>query len=315
MKKLILAISVIAAFASCEKQTAKVETGMIKVTPMVEKVNDNSIGKKDAVNRGTVPVYVSAINVNTNMDGRTTDTHFDIVDDGSGVDAFVLEDVPLGYNTIAAVTEPNAPVLRHFFRGNGFGVDGDALNENSIVWTILDAAVKRFHDDAAEYTQDNIPPYAIYNGSATTTLIDGVEANVAINMDTEYARSVFSVQAEKGFDLAHYTVVVVADFKQMDGNVVYHNVVNYASGAQAVYGIWSDEDSKGACYIDLNFKWYADEDLSTVLNEKTATIPLTAKVDMYTRITLNRSSFVMENVGLTFDFDTIDPDEEDILID
>lgn len=307
MKKLVLAIAVIASFASCEKQAQVEETGAIKVAPIVKTSTDGSVAKKGAVNRGDVPVYVSAINVNTNMAGRTTDTHFDIVDDGSGVDGFEITDVPLGTNVIAAITEPSAPVLRKFFQVSGadysFG-DGPSLTEDQR-GLVLSEVVKTLNAAGAHYTQNNIPPYAIYTGSTTVDLVEGLEITAPINMDTQYGRTYFSIATENAADMNDYTVKIRATFYDVDGNQVYSNPVTYASGTQLAIGIWSDEKSVGGSTIKLDFEWYADVDLNTVLNSKSVTLNVNAKEDAYVAINLKRSTFVLEKMGLNFAFDPI----------
>ena len=307
MKKLVLAIAVIAAFASCEKQAKVEETGAIKVAPIVQTTTDSSVGKKGAVNRGNVPVYVSAINVNTNMAGRTTDTHFDIVDDASGVDGFEITDVPLGTNVITAVTEPAAVTLRRMFQASGQDFDfedGEFTTEEQRGWA-LSQVVKIANAAGAHYTQDRIPPYAIYTGSTTVSLVEDMEITAPINMDTQYGRTFFSIAAENIADMNDYTVKIRATFFDAEGNQVYSNPITYAGGGQRIIGIWSDELSIQGATMVITFDWYADVDLDTVLNSKSVTLNVNAKEDAYVAINLKRSTFVLETMGLDFAFDPI----------
>ena len=315
MKKLVLAIAVVAAFASCEKQAEQVETGMLSITPLVE--GTSNVDKKSGdVERGTTPVYVSSIDVNTNMNGLTTDTHFNIVEDGTvgAKSGYVIEDVPLGTNTISAVTSPaDGITLRRMFQTSSSSITLPDWTQNAVLGRLAAIAIDHGYDGFKNYTQDNIPPYAIYTGSVSTLLVDDNVANVNIPMDTEFGRSLFSIGAENAYDLANYNVTIRAKYYDANGTVVYNHQVIIDKGLTATIGMWSDELSVEGAKIEFAMEWRADG-AADVLKTATATINVHAKSDMYTKIVLKRSTFVVEQTGLTFSYEPIVSGDEDIVI-
>ncbi|MCK5788555.1 MAG: hypothetical protein KAH32_06130 [Chlamydiia bacterium] len=316
MKKLVLAIAVVASFASCEKQAKQVETGMLSITPLVE--GTNNVDKKSGdVERGTTPVYVSGIEVTTNMNGLTTDNHFNIVEDGApgAASGYVIEDVPLGMNTISAVTNPADDVrTRRVFFTTSSDAHHAALWNASEAWgAIVAEAVKLGYWWANKYNVDNVPPYAIYEGSTTALLVDDEVADVHLDMDTDYGRSIYSIGFENVYDLNAYNVEISSKFYDKNDNEVYNHQVVIDRGNQATMGLWSDELSVEGAYIKLELQWRADG-ASDVLKSAEVIIPIRAKKDMYSKIVINRTSFVVEQTGLTFSYDPIVPGDEDIII-
>ncbi|MCK5789107.1 MAG: hypothetical protein KAH32_08910, partial [Chlamydiia bacterium] len=299
-------------FTSCEKEAKVGKTGSIKVTPMVESTLDANMGKKGTVERGTTPVYVSGITVDTKMGSRNTHTEFDIVENGTegAASGFIIDDVPLGLNTITAVTSPAEDVkLSLVFKGFGKYETPDWSDpeaQGAEITRLLRAAYK----GTANSYNDNIPPYAIYTGSTTATISDMVETDVNIDMDTRYGRLIFCVYPENAYDLADYNVMITADFFDKNDEVVYHNQVLYDAAGQSVTGVWSDENAVHGAKIVLKFQWRADGN-GEVLKEESVTMKMAKKQDKFVKIGLMRSSFVMEESGLSFIFDPIVSTDDD----
>jgi len=319
MKKLLLSVAVLATvFTSCEKEAEVVKTGTLQFNAQTE---IKSVGKKSGnVERGTTPVYISSIDVKTNMNGRKTENHFNIVEDSTAGAAsnFIIEDVPLGQNVISAVTNPAEDItLRRMFQTSSVTPPAHwRLNE--YMGHLAAVAIDNGYEGFKNYTQGNIPPYAIYTGTAHALLVDDEVANVNIPMDTKYGRSLYSIGAENVYDLAHFNVTIRAKYFDADGNEVYNHQVRIDKGLTATIGMWSDELSTEGAKIVFTMEWRSDDPdnigLDTVLNTETATINIHAKSDMYTKIILKRSTFVVEETGLTFDFEPIVTGDEDIVI-
>lgn len=304
---LVTVLTVATVLTSCTKDKVAVtnKVSSIELTPNVLEPS----GKN--VNRNTIPLYVSSIEVETDMNGLTTSTDFDLVKDG-GSEGFIINDVPLGTNTITATTAPAEDItLRRVFFSTGTKVMNWDVNE--VLGRIAAELVENGYYWSNRYNVENIPPYAVYTGETTALLVDGEVADIKLDMDTNYGRSIYSIGVENTYDLANYNVDIRSKFYDAEGTEVYNHQVILDNGNSTVMGLWSDELSVEGAKIEVTFIWRADGS-KDVVNTKSIIIPIKAKEDTYTKIVLNRSTFVVEETGLTFSFKPIENKNQEVIL-
>ena len=287
MKKLVLAIAVVASFASCEKQADVVGTGSVGFTPIVE--NATAIGKKGGVERGDIPVYIKAINVTAQNGSQVNEFNYELTDGAGDPTDFVMTGLPLGYTSFDAVTTP-ADMSKFAKTKFTFGVNlkseleaiiatdrfqdwlaahsefgeviADLENDNAakaIAAYIKNKMYRTANPEADKDTyspwsiaESGFTPYAVYTGSTQHSVLDandGTPDNIQFNLTTNNGREMITFRPEtvKSLENVWVRISIVANGK------TYTNVMTSEALVGAFY--WSDEFAVDGAAIDIKLEW------------------------------------------------------------
>ena len=222
------------------------------------------------VNRGDVPVWVEAIQVAVSSDVTTEDIfqEFNLVDDGSGVDSFIVEDVPLGGNEFLATTTTST-VSRH---------ESLLLNKNSDV------------SDAIQSEVDE-NPYVIYNGSTSQNIVSGGN-NVDISMVTEFGRRITVIELEDGLESDYYFEVTTS----YNGSDID---TKEAKNGKKVLVYWSGDDSVAGETQEHSVSVYKKSN-DALVNSFVMTEVIEASTSISSKWTIYADTILNEEQGLGF---------------
>ena len=222
------------------------------------------------VNRGDVPVWVEAIQVTVSSDVTTEDIfqEFNLVDDGSGVDSFIVEDVPLGGNEFLATTTTST-VSRH---------ESLLLNKNSDV------------SDAIQSEVDE-NPYVIYNGSTSQNIVSGGN-NVEISMVTEFGRRITVIELEDGLESDYYFEVTTS----YNGSDID---TKEAKNGKKVLVYWSGDDSVAGETQEHSVSVYKKSN-DALVNSFVMTEVIEASTSISSKWTIYADTILNEEQGLGF---------------
>ena len=222
------------------------------------------------VNRGDVPVWVEAIQVTVSSDVTTEDIfqEFNLVDDGSGVDSFIVEDVPLGGNEFLATTTTST-VSRH---------ESLLLNKNSDVTEAIQSEV-----------DEN--PYVIYNGSTSQNIVSGGN-NVEISMVTEFGRRITVIELEDGLESDYYFEVTTS----YNGSDID---TKEAKNGKKVLVYWSGDDSVAGEAQEHSVRVYKKSN-DALVNSFVMTEVIEASTSVSSKWTIYADTILNEEQGLGF---------------
>ena len=177
MKKVLLTLSAILLMTSCSKES--LEGVSVETVSVIAIVNQSPQGvgpdySSKSVNRGaSIYDWVSEINMTftQNVTGYVKSEDFVLVDDDSGVDNFLIDNIGVGENTITATTKTNSQPL--------FTTEHLTNGKNNI------------SSKLSEYKVLN--PYAKYYTESLTQNILATEPNIVnLNFKTIYGRRITS---------------------------------------------------------------------------------------------------------------------------
>mgnify|MGYP003640453815 FL=1 len=176
MKKVLLVLLVVAGLYSCERDVIVIveddcdncRGAKVSLVPQPQ----SRVQQRSDVNRGTLYAWIKDITVvATDDQGVDYGQDFDLVDDNSGADEFLLEDVPTGQ--IIDFSASSTSVTNDH---NGQSLVGDTDPNN------LDSFV-------------NLMPYAEYaTDFPTSQYIDNGDNLVYLEMNTDHGRLISSFQ-------------------------------------------------------------------------------------------------------------------------
>jgi|TARA_R110000744_G_scaffold85843_1_gene167759 hypothetical protein len=216
MKKVFLVFVAMLVFASCS-QDVTVVCDDVQTTNVELRMNPTTTASRD-VNRGTVPVWVE--NIQVTVESPSTDSsvfkEYVLVDDNSGDDSFLIEDIPLGLNNFNASTTSNV------------------TSDHS-------SSTLRKNQDSDDVIAENVSlnPYVLYDGSNlgyNVTLDDNL---VNIPMTTEYGRRISIFKLEPSLEHDYYFSVKTTHNGDVIGDKEVKNgkkVLVYWSGSSSVAG-------------------------------------------------------------------------------
>ncbi|MCK5788832.1 MAG: hypothetical protein KAH32_07525, partial [Chlamydiia bacterium] len=326
MKKVLLSVAVLATvFTSCEKEANVVGKGTLEFTPLVSQ--ENVIKKSGDVNRGDIPVYVKAINVNTLANAGETNTHFNLVDNGSGAAGFVINNVPLGHNTITAVSEPTiaAGTGPHITRVVSKKIQSkypEWTKDDAYGYIIADALDKGLISKDYQGTdRAHYGVYAVYEGSANADLTIDTPANVEVDMTTNNGRSLITFGPENATDLANYIVEVNVNNIDAASKSFRNRTVTLGADVNrnpeekilSALQLWSNDKSIDGAKTVVTLTWF--EKGSTIqLNQVTFDVTIEAGVDKYTKVLIGRDAFVKSEQALSFKFTPLENEDDVVYI-
>lgn len=219
IKKMLSVLVLAIVLIGCEKET-------IIVNPHdhdTENSTDISISLTSSlrgpVNRGSIPVWVKDITVDLEHQQtfEASQTVFDLVDDGSGDDSFVIPNVPLGINTLAATTTSDSETIFSLTK------ETDLSDEVAVLET---------------YKSNN--PYAVY--SSPLMEVDVInELSVSVPMTTPNGRHITLFKLHEDIQ-DNYNFRITSSYVDDSGDVISDSK-NVGNGSHGVVLYWSNEDA------------------------------------------------------------------------
>lgn len=275
MKKLLLVLVLALVFTSCEREKVVViiEAQQKADVRLNVKASNNTASKTD-VNRDDIPVVVSQIDVTveSSVTGIVLNELFKIVDDGSGEDGFVINEVPLGDNTFDAFTDTDVDGIYENTKSNG--------NNNTL-------------SEKLSLLRESTP-YAIYTGNALAD-IDGDNDFVEIQMNTQNGRLLTGVEMAEEIQDDYKYVVTISTTSNPE------EVLNMPSGKRFI-NEWSNEDSVEGASLIIQFNIYSKVNGALAFASEEFQIDVKASTGITTIFTLSADSVQQETLGLNFVF-------------
>ena len=222
-------------------------------------------------------INVTSESVSTGIDREAS---YNLVDDGSGVDGFVISDVPLGENNFVATT---TAVAKGEYKSKKVNL------KNTTVQAELDVLKAK-------------TPYAVYEGSNGGVDITGVNDFVSLDMNTVNGRRITGGKLDESIRDEYTWQVVVHTFNR------FPEVYNL-KGNQGMTTYWSASDAVEGDKITFLVEVY-----SKATGEKVYSTTLEQDVIASTGVTSNYTVYAdrveAETVGLNFTFQEWEEVEE-----
>lgn len=281
MKKVLLVLSVV-VLSSCNNDNEyiyNVECPKTDVRLSIKskeaKSNKQSKSVNSDVNRGDIPVAVKQINVtsesvSTGIDREAT---YNLVDDGSGANGFIISDVPLGENNFTATT---TAVASNLWRVNQFATNSFTAQE-------------KLDDNKAN------TPYAVYNGNVGGANITGENDFITMPMTTENGRLNTVVILEESLRKDYYLQVASI---VSNGSPV--KVITASNGKKGISLYWSSEDSVAGENQGITINVFHKD--GTFINGETVILTVQASTGLNTIYTVYRDHIYAETAGFNFTF-------------
>ena len=275
MKKLLLVLVLALGLTSCEKEKVVViiEAQQKADVRLNVKASSNTASRND-VNRGDIPVMVSdiGIRVESIVTGITLNELFNIVDDGSGEDGFVIEDVSLGNNTFYASTDTDVDEV---YNSKTNGGNNNTLSEK----------LSQFRESI---------PFVLYTGNALSN-IDGDNDFVEIQMNTQNGRLLTGVEMVEEIQDDYYYTVTISTTNNAE------EVIN-VGGSKNFTNEWSDYYSVEGASLTIQFNIYSKLNDALSFTSEEFQIDVKASKGITTIFTLSADSVQQETLGLNFVF-------------
>lgn len=272
MKKISILLSITLTFlTSCHKDE---HTHDIVFPTTDARLNVTTPQQRTVTNRGTIPATVEFIDVvvTSNVTPIEVEAGFELVDDGSGVDGFVVTGVALGSNDFNATTTTVAT---------------GSISANQFAMGNLTAQEK------LDEQKDEIP-YALYTGQVLAQNITGVNDFITIPMTTQNGRLNTVIQMEESIqDDYYYEVILLTS----EGEVLYYYPTNSSKGV-SIY--WSDEDSVDGAQLGITINVFTTD--GTFVFDSLTVLTIAASTGQNTIFTINATDVEAESVGLNFSF-------------
>lgn len=216
MKKVLLFAAVVAMMLSaCQKDE---EVGGVKTTDVhfnvVDGLSDTGLKGGD-INRGDIPVTVTAMELKAESVHPDVIDQYNIVDDGSGGEKPVLENVWYGTNvfkaTTTAVTPPIPTTGDHkIFFGNVTYPSGvyKEVVPGLVAFTDVRPGGSWSSSEMAQELRTNVVPYVEFSGESAPVVIDDAYAanptSINIPMSTIYGQLIVTFEFESGAGIQNY---------------------------------------------------------------------------------------------------------------
>ncbi|MCK5782250.1 MAG: hypothetical protein KAH10_06645 [Flavobacteriales bacterium] len=285
MKKTILAIAVVSALLSCSKENPElVTTGSISFKPIIE--STAKFDKKDGeVNRASIPVYVSSIDVFTENTAGSTNTTFTLVAT-NGESDFIIENLPLGETTISAVSESNSQQLHQISHFN--------------------------NKDEAQIQANAYNPYVVYSSinNPLVNLTSENTENVDISMETENARLIMYFYTEDGSNISEsYNLRISADYNN-------NEITEILSDAGVILYYWSNEDAVAQLETSIKVEWVDKNSPSEVVRTDQFTYALKKGISSSVNVIIKEKEISTATSNMSFAFTPIlERQESDLILD
>ena len=275
MKNLLLVLVLSIGLSSCHHDDDHIIVIEFPTTDVVLNVKAEArVASRTSVNRGDIPATVENIDVTitSNVSPIEVSEIFELVDDGTGADGFVINDVALGSNDVVASTTTVANGSFEVSQFHHHTTAQDKLDENK-----------------AEV------PFALYNGEVLNYVVTGTSDFINVDMTTNNGRinTVVvmdeSIQDDYTYQVAYFTTA---------NPTAQVFVPTQSNKGVSIY--WSDEDSVAGQNIIIGFYVY-DLDGNQVYSDSSVTTVL-ASTGINTLYTLTADSVQAESVGFDFIF-------------
>lgn len=228
---------------------------------------------KSNVNRDDIPATVESIDVvaQSLITPIVREESYTLVDDGSGEDGFIINQVALGLSDFTATTNTIASPVFDVSRFNTNNTsEEDKLAENKL----------------------NVP-YAVYNGESLEEDITGVNDYVTIPMSTLNGRINTVIKMDESIRNDYTMELLVYTFNNAP-------VIKSATGNKSLSVYWSADDSLEGQIITYQLKLIADN--GAVVYETTETQEVLASTGINTLYTVYADNVQAESVGFNFVF-------------
>lgn len=289
MKKVLLVLVLGLGLTSCNNDNEYYYDIECPKTDVRINIKSKEVNTKTAsrstnsdVNRGDIPVAVKEINVTSESvsTGIDREASYNLVDDGSGVDGFVISDVPLGENNFVATT---TAVAKDEYESKKVNL------KKTTVQAELDSLKLK-------------TPYAVYEGSNSNVDITGVNDFVSLDMNTVNGRRITGGKLAESIRDEYTWQVVVHTFNR------FPEVYNL-KGTQGMTTYWSASDAVEGDKITFLVEVY-----SKATGVKVYSTTLEQDVIASTGVTSNYTVYAdrveSESVGLNFTFQEWEEIEE-----
>jgi len=281
MKKVLLLVLSVGVLSSCNNdneyyydiECPKTDV-RINIKSKEVKTNKQARSTNSDVNRGDIPVAVKEINVTSESvsTGIDREASYNLVDDGSGVDGFIISDVPLGENNFVATT---TAVAKGEYKSKRVNL------KNTTVQAELDVLKAK-------------TPYAVYEGTNDNVDITGVNDFVSLDMNTVNGRRITggkldeSIRDEYTWRVVVHTLNRSPEVYDLKGN---QGMTTYWSASDAVEG------EVITFLVDLYSKATGEKVYSTTLEQD-----ILASTGVTSNYTVFADRVEAETVGLNFTF-------------
>lgn len=190
-----------------------------------------NVGRSVDVNRDDIPATVGAIDVTVTslLTPIVREENYVMVDDNSGENGFVIEQVALGENDFVATTTTVA--------GSEFNVSKFNTNNTS-------------EEDKLAENKSKVP-YAVYNGGVYNEDVTGVNDFVTIPMTTENGRINTVVRMDDSIENDYTLEVLVYTFNNAP-------TIKSVTGNKSVSIYWSADDSVEGQVLTIQIKLIAE---------------------------------------------------------
>jgi hypothetical protein len=270
MRNIIIGLTVLSILSSCHKD----EHGHDIIFPTTDvRLNVDSQSRSN-VNRDDVPVTVESISVEVTsaITGTVVLADYDLVDDGSGVDGFVVADVPLGANDFTALTTASGSQVYNSL----------SINQNAILEDVLD-------------DKKSAIPYVIFEGETLDADITGDNDFINIDMNTDYGRIITLIKMDDSLtDDYYYSITVFT-------NQEVAELMTFTNSNKRYLSMWSNIDSvDGQVQIHTVRVYAKSNDVEIVNYDIVSTV--TASVGQTNVYTILADGLQSEESGLNFTF-------------
>lgn len=289
MKKVVLLVLSVVVLSSCNNdneynyniECPKTDV-RINIKSKEVKSNKSLRSVNSDVNRGDIPVAVKEINVTSESvsTGIDREASYNLVDDGSGADGFVISDVPLGENNFVATT---TAVSKGRYKSYKVKLKNSTVQEKL---DLLKADT----------------PYAVYEGVNSGVDITGVNDFVALDMTTVNGRRITGGKLDESIRDEYTWSVIVSTTNRVPKT---YNL----GGREGMVTYWSASDSVDGESITFDVTVYSKANGAVVY-----TTTLTQNIIPSTGVTSNYTVYAdrveAETVGLNFTFQEWEEIEE-----
>lgn len=329
MRKLVLAIALVAGFASCEKQAAIVDTGTLQLKTTVE---ETTIGKKGGiVSDAGIPIYVKGVDVTVTGPGGAVVTD-NFMYSATGTDPMVVDNVALGMNTVDATSIAITNALPHTFIESNLtewdawfwlpaSWESDYVSANDWYLALglgeVNAAdMSSFIAGIIGYERDQTtgaPIYALYTGSGSGQVTNPVGLPIDVLMTTNNGRQMVTFMVSNLDMLDLYDIEIMGDcptspmeddgWLQLDSNTPF--AVSY----------WSNEAAVDAAntHYTINFREHGGD--GTILRTDELDIAVQSGISLWSNVVINETAFFVDDQPLSITYVPLTEEDEVIPID
>ena len=275
MKNLLALVLSLTILTSCHHDHDNDITIEFPTTSVVLNVSAETSTSRVSVNRNDIPATVEEIDVTitSNVSPLEVMETFELVDDGSGVDGFTVEQVALGSNDVVATT---TTVANNIFNVSQFSPNNITAQEK------LDA-------------NKLLVPYAIYDGEVLDYTVTGTSDFINVPMTTQNGRLNTVIIMEESIQDDYYYEVITWTASVP---FAYHYPSNSSKGT-SLY--WSDQYAVDGEQQGITINVF--DNAGTFVDEYLTVLTVAASTGINTLITINADGVQAQTVEFGFSFE------------